>query len=264
MINILRDPVREAERIEEVVVRSNRGSVLRAYFTIGLHESYAENAVLAGMMGCNLSCVYCMWPSSYINPRKIGREKYLSPSEAASRILSVAEDHGLGEVRLSGGEPTLGWEHTKELIRLLRDRRLRVVLETNGILPAIREDIVSDIAGYTEIMVRVSIKAATPEIFETLTRTPARYHDYPFIFIERLVEAGVDPGRIVPVIMISFEDPRVISGLGERLASIDERLVRNAEPEILVVYPHILKRFKRLGRRLRPSPFKYPWEEEPL
>ena len=233
MINILRDPVREAERIEEVVVRSNRGSVLRAYFTIGLHESYAENAVLAGMMGCNLSCVYCMWPSSYINPRKIGREKYLSPSEAASRILSVAKDHGLGEVRLSGGEPTLGWEHTKELIRLLRDRRLRVVLETNGILPAIREDIVSDIAGYTEIMVRVSIKAATPEIFETLTRTPARYHDYPFIFIERL-------------------------------ASIDERLVRNAEPEILVVYPHILKRFKRLGRRLRPSPFKYPWEEEPL
>ena len=66
------------------------------------------------------------------------------------------------------------------------------------------------------------------------------------------------------MIMISFEDPRVISGLGERLASIDERLVRNAEPEILVVYPHILKRFKRLGRRLRPSPFKYPWEEEPL
>jgi len=260
---LVEDPLREAERIEGMVTRRRGGTLLRAYFMIGYNKPYTGKAVLAGMTGCNMRCIYCMWPPRNLKPRRVREESLLTPRQAAERIVAAAKENNLSVAKIGGGEPTIGWEHTIRLIRILEEKSsLNLVLETNGIVPAVRGDIAEDISTTRRLVVRVSIKAATPEMFQKITRVPSAYFDYPFRFMEKLVDSGVEPSRIKPVIMISFEDPRVVARLGERLAEIDYRLIRNAEPEIVLAYPDTLRRMKRYGRRLRPSPFDYPWDEE--
>ncbi|MFL5786283.1 MAG: GTP 3',8-cyclase MoaA [Bacteriovoracaceae bacterium] len=77
---------------------------------------------------CNLRCHYCM----PIDSTFMDEEKYLSPEDYSS-IVSELCDHGLEELRLTGGEPLLRKNFEVIIERLSRLPLRKIGLTTNGI-----------------------------------------------------------------------------------------------------------------------------------
>jgi uncharacterized Fe-S cluster-containing radical SAM superfamily protein len=163
---------------------------------------------------------------------------------------------GTRVLRLSGGEPTVGFDHLLEVVQLfsrLGEGRTLVV-ETNGVLlgysRAASEELASRVVRST--VVRVSIKGATPQDFERLTGAPAEYFEVQLRAVENLVRAGLEPGTGVTVaVMASFSEPRDVATLLLRLASVDPRLAEVAELEVVKLYPSVRRSLERAGLRPR-------------
>ena len=79
---------------------------------------------------CNLYCRHC-----WIEPRYCPEEKTISAvdRELFTAILDQAEPLGTKGVKLTGGEPLLH-PQIDELLDIIRQRRLRLTVETNGTL----------------------------------------------------------------------------------------------------------------------------------
>ena len=86
-----------------------------------------EPAVFIRFRGCNLNCTYCdtKWANSPDAPAEM---------MTAAQIADCADETGITNVTLTGGEPLLQ-EGLYELISLLMRRGHRVEIETNGSLP---------------------------------------------------------------------------------------------------------------------------------
>ncbi len=256
------DALKETERVARLVLRD--GGLKRAYRMIGHYKFYYDKeSILATMSGCNMRCSYCLWEDKYLWPRKRAKVgEFLSPEEAFKRVEKASGEHGYRRVRITGGEPTIGWKHTRRLARLLLDAGYEVVLETNGILPAYRDDIVDDIAGLDGMQVRVSIKASTPRSFRLITGVESKYMHAPLETVKRLVRRGVDPERIRVAIMLSFDDPRDVIRTVLLLKEIDERIAENVEGEIMYFYWPTIWRAEKGVIKINPKPFDYPWEDD--
>jgi uncharacterized Fe-S cluster-containing radical SAM superfamily protein len=51
-----------------------------------------------------------------------------------SRLLNLARSRGLSQVRISGGEPTIGRDHLLRVFDYFSGKNILFILETNGIL----------------------------------------------------------------------------------------------------------------------------------
>jgi len=226
------DPLRLAERVEREASRRRGGVVERKYWRFRSSRHYGGN-VAGDVVGCNLRCAFC-WAWKFAFDTRPGR--FYTPQAAAEEILSRGPYR---VARLTGGEPTIAWEHTLEVAGLLASRGRLFVLETNGILLG---------AGRVEptglprgaSFVRVSIKAPTPEWFERVTGAASWAWRLQLRALERLLEAGLEPGRdfrasvsIIPGLA------REYSRLLEELEGIHPALVETLEPEPIRVYPHV-------------------------
>ncbi len=244
------DPVRLAERLEPLVAPERLGVQLRRYARFRWSRHYGGN-VAGDVLGCNLRCAFCWaWRFAY---KAVGGVP-LAPWEAARRLAAEARGRPRARVaRLTGGEPTIGWAHLVELAprvaRLLPHAVF--VVETNGILlGAGRVDPLELVAraGRGRVFFRVSIKAATPEAFERLTGAAGWALDLQLRALERLAEAGLEPGRDYrPALVLGFEPPEAVARLLERLEAIDPRLPAVVEPEPVRVYPHVERLMRARG-----------------
>lgn len=92
----------------------------------GIH--LGEPTTFVRFSGCNLDCSYCDTPQ--------GREAPGIPEMSLEQVLDeVSAVTGPGQfVSLTGGEPLLQSEFTRELAPGLKHRGFRVYLETNGTL----------------------------------------------------------------------------------------------------------------------------------
>lgn len=89
--------------------------------------------VFVRFAGCNLKCAWC-------DTNHHQREE-LTEQELFSRISGL---YRFGDmISLTGGEPLLQWEFLKEFLPFLRDRRMPVLLETNGVLAEELDRIIS-------------------------------------------------------------------------------------------------------------------------
>jgi len=94
------------------------------FFSIQGESSYAGHpCVFVRLTGCNLRCVWCDTTYAY------EEGDVMEPADIADRV----ESYRCPIVEITGGEPLLQKE-TPDLIRVLLDRGLRVLLETNGSL----------------------------------------------------------------------------------------------------------------------------------
>ncbi len=239
------DPLDLAAKTEQIVCRGDRRKYTKFYCT-GVYGGIATGYTC----GCCLRCVYCWVDWSRDFPEQHG--SFHSPAEAFSQLGRVARKAGVGKLRISGAEPTLGKSHLLGLLERVESSPFELfILETNGILLGADADYARRIARFKKVHTRVSLKAGTPEAFTSKTGATGESFELPFQAIVNLAEAGAS----FHVAAMSA-DPRIVSkderqSLLERLAEIHPALVRHLEEEVVDPYHTTLERLQHAGVHLK-------------
>lgn len=168
--------------------------------------------------------------------------EYYRPEEVANRLTRIAGKKHLRQVRISGNEPTIGWEHLMKVLGLINGRYL-FILETNGILIGEHKEYAKDLSRFKNIHVRVSLKGTCEDEFSRLTGALPEGFRLQLRAIENLVRHGVN---CHPACMTSFSLPENINALRSRLKTIYAGL-EDFEIEEIILYPHVEEKLKRLG-----------------
>ncbi len=212
---------------------------LRKYYRFRPSRFYGGIAT-ADCVGCCLRCVFC-WAWNIISkPQDCGA--FYHPDGVAQRLMRIAGKKRFRQVRISGNEPTIGWEHLMKVLALI-DGRYLFILETNGILIGAHEAYAKDLSRFGNLHVRVSLKGTCGEEFSRLTGTLPEGFDLQIKALEHLAHHGV---KCHPACMTSFSPPENIRALGKRLKAIHTDF-EDLEREELILYPHVEERLKRLN-----------------
>jgi uncharacterized Fe-S cluster-containing radical SAM superfamily protein len=236
------DPIKRTEVLSKFAYREDS----RAYYRFRPAKWYG-GIVTGDVTCCNLLCTFC-WAGDEIrhHPAKVG--KFYTPNQAFKRLCKIGDAKGYHQMRLSGQEPTIGRDHLLKLLKLVDKTKYRFILETNGILLGHEKDYADYLSEFSNLHVRVSLKGTNEEEFTALTLAESRYFELQLKALENLVSAGVSCHLSV---MVSFSEPENIKKLGKRLYAISPQLSQNIEIEELIMYPHVLKRMKKMKLDLK-------------
>lgn len=235
------DPDKLLELVMRYAVKVEDGVVYRRYKRFRADRWYGGIAT-ADVVGCNLRCGMCWaWRNtSYV----LTGGEWLPPGEVARRLREIASRRGFRQVRISGGEPLIAPQHLLAAADQLTD--LIFVVETNGLL--IDRALARELAKRPHLVVRVSIKGATPEEFVKITASPPEYFHKQLQAIRLLIENGMEPCRdVYPAAMLGFSTDETAKELERRLAEIHPRLAECIDVEYLILYPHVVKLMKTRG-----------------
>ena len=108
------DPIELSKKTENIVTNGN----LKKYYRFRPTGFYGGIAT-ADTVGCNLRCKFCWSGNSVWNSKNTG--KFYSSEQVANQLQIIAQQKGYRQLRVSGGEPTIGREH---LIKLLKNIEL--------------------------------------------------------------------------------------------------------------------------------------------
>ena len=244
------DPVELARVVEKAVVSNGR----RKYYRFRVDRWYG-GIVTGDVVGCNLRCGYCWaWRFTWSGYDRVGR--FHSADEVCEKLVGIARRRGVRQARLSGGEPTIGFDHLIKVIECVTGYGLHFVLETNGVLVGARSDYASKLASFhgSGIEVRVSIKGTSPEEFHAITRAKPDAWYLQLRALELLVSEGLEPGdEVYPAVMLSFTDEKGVKRIKRLLASIHPELAANIDPEYVILYPHVRELLRMTGLRPRKA-----------
>ncbi|MEM4513859.1 MAG: radical SAM protein [Ignisphaera sp.] len=237
-----------SKHIEEEVCNTQNCWVLRRYYRFRSSKNYGGSAV-GDVVGCNLSCAYC-WCKKINAKPWVG--SYELPQNVVEKLLSIARAKKYKVVRLSGGEPTLCFNHLVQVINLFGYRRNKeevFILETNGLLIGLNEDLSTKLKPYSRfLIVRVSLKGCTEEDFKTITGLGSSVYDNQIKAIENLSIKGIPYIVAVPVSLCSKQGfSKLLEVLSRR---IGEHVLSALEQEVLILYPFIVKDICR--KKLKP------------
>jgi len=155
------DPIELSKKIEKIVVDENKKKYYR-FRPTGFYSGIAT----ADTVGCNLRCKFCWSSGSVWNTNGTG--EFYTASEVAETLHGIAEIKGYHQIRVSGGEPTIGKHHLLELLHHIKANSL-FILETNGILLGYDRAYVEDLSVFHNLHVRVCLKGADPKEFTLFT-----------------------------------------------------------------------------------------------
>ena len=236
------DPLARHRAIEKLVVRDRKDVQERKYWRFRFDRWYG-GIVTADAVGCGLVCKYC-WVSDAVmfQPAKIGR--FYSPKTVAKTLVKMAEKRALKQLRVSGGEPTIGRRHLLQLLNHLEGRQLLFMLETNGILIGSNLQYAEDLSKHSFLHVRVSLKGCNEDEFAKLTGAKPEGFTLQLEALKNLLQAGV---RCHPAVMMSFSAQESVHQLVERLKSISPELAEDLEVEELILYPKVKRKIERQG-----------------
>lgn len=244
--------------IEKLVTRIGREEQEKKYYRIRPARWYG-GIVTADCVGCGLLCKFC-WVSDAVmfHPAEAG--KFYTPRKVAEGLVTLARKRGLNQLRVSGGEPTIGKRHLLHLLNHLQGRGYPFILETNGIPIAYDESYAGDLSKYDFVHVRVSLKGCNEEEFAMLTGAKPEGFMLQLKSLQNLVKAGVS---CHPSVMASFSPKKNLNMLVQRLKQISIHLVEETEIEELILYPHVARRIGRHGLKyyIAHTPDKVPKEQ---
>jgi GTP 3',8-cyclase len=151
---------------------------------------------------CNLRCAYCMPPEGL---EWLPGDDVLTDDEIV-RVVRVAVDLGVNEVRFTGGEPLL----RRGLVDIVRrvaalTPRPHLTLTTNGIGLARTAGALRD-AGLDRV--NVSLDTVDPEKFKTLARRD-RLHDV-LAGLDTAAAVGLTPVKVNAVLMRGLNDEEAV------------------------------------------------------
>jgi uncharacterized Fe-S cluster-containing radical SAM superfamily protein len=200
----------------------------------------------ADCVGCCLRCLFC-WSWNVVT-RPAGRGSLHAPADVAARLEAIARKKRFDQIRISGNEPTLLWDHLMAVLGHLGGERT-FILETNGILLGEDDARARDLARFPNVEVRVSLKGSSAEEFSRLTGAEPRGFDLQIAALENLSRRGV---RACPACMISFSSEESIADLRRRLRDV-HRDFEDFEEEELILYPSVEKRLEDAGLAFRAA-----------
>lgn len=236
----LYDALERHGAIEKLVTR-NKGEVQERKYWRFRYDHWYGGIVTADAVGCGLVCKYC-WVSDAVmfKPDVIG--EFYSPEHVAGTLAEMAKKRGLTQLRVSGGEPTIGKRHFLQLVSNLEDKQLNFILETNGILIGHDIGYANDLAKYPFVHVRVSLKGCNEEEFTMLTDAKHEGFRLQLKALENLVKAGVE---CHPAVMTSFSQEKSLEQFIQQLRSISKKLGDSLETEELILYPSVRRKILR-------------------
>jgi uncharacterized Fe-S cluster-containing radical SAM superfamily protein len=236
------DPVQRHLAIEKLVVREGLEGQEKKYYRVRPARWYG-GIVTADCVGCGLLCKFC-WVSDKVMNRPAEVGKFCTPDEIAHGLVTLAKKRGLRQLRVSGGEPTIGKPHLLQLLDRLEGEGCRFILETNGILIAYDESYAEELSKYDFVHVRVSLKGCNEEEFSMLTGAKPEGFKLQLKSLEKLVEADVSCHSSI---MSSFSSRKALEMFIKRLGSMSSELAREVEIEELILYPHVINRIQKYG-----------------
>ena len=225
------DPLELAERVERAVIHGER----RKYYRFRAAKFYGGIAT-ADAVGCNLRCIFC-WSGNVVwHPEKSGA--FYSPEEVAQNLRKTAAGKGYHQVRVSGGEPTIGRGHLIALLGHL-NREFLFILETNGILLGADRTYVEELSAFPNIHVRVCLKGCTAEEFSRLTGARSGF-EYQMKSLEYLRDMHVS----FNVALVSMKKEK-----GELFSRLLDMGLGNImmEEERIMLYPSVRRRLEQAG-----------------
>jgi len=155
------DPIELFKKTEQIVVVNN----LKKYYRFRPTGFYGGIAT-ADAVGCNLRCKFCWSGNSVWNAGGTG--EFYSAEEVAENLQRIADQKGYYQLRISGGEPTIGRQHLLDLLETI-DTKYLFILETNGILLGYDKNYVKALSVFEHLHVRVCLKGADAEEFSLFT-----------------------------------------------------------------------------------------------
>ena len=236
---VLYGSVTRHEAMEKLVVRETELGQERKYWRFRFDRWYC-GIVTADAVGCGLLCKYC-WVSDAVmfQPVKVGR--FYSPDVVAKILVEMARKRNLKQLRVSGGEPTIGKRHLLQLLGNFEGQGLLFILETNGILIGDDPQYAEDLSKYRFLHVRVSLKGCNEKEFALLTGAKPEGFTLQLKALGNLLREDV---RCHPAVMISFSKKESVQQLAERLKIIYSGLAGDLEFEELILYPRIKRKIE--------------------
>jgi len=155
------DPIELSQKTESIVLNGN----MKKYYRFRATRFYGGIST-ADTVGCNLRCKFCWSGNSVWNAKNTG--DFYPPEQVADKLQEVARRKKFTQVRVSGGEPTIGKKHLISLLENINNNFL-FILETNGILLGTDETFVGELSRFNNLHVRVCLKGCDPEEFSWLT-----------------------------------------------------------------------------------------------
>jgi len=236
------DPIQRHLAIEKLVTRLGPEGQEKKYYRFRPARWYG-GIVTADCAGCGLLCRFC-WVRDAVMLRPADTGSFYTPRQVADNLTALARKFGFSQLRVSGGEPTIGKAHLLQLLDLLKNNGLSFILETNGIPLGYDEDYARKLARYDFVHARVSLKGCNEQEFSILTGASPEGFKLQLSSLKNLIEAGA---KCHPSVMISFSKKEDFLDLMGKLEQIDSNLAAQVEIEELILYPHVLKRIQRCG-----------------
>jgi uncharacterized Fe-S cluster-containing radical SAM superfamily protein len=238
------DPIARHREIEKRVGQKRVGGDLRKYSRFRQDRWYG-GILTADCVGCGLICKFCWVRSESILSGETSGE-FLSPDQVAEKFLKMAHEKKIRQVRISGGEPTLGREHLIKVLNALQNKKIHFILETNGILIGENASYAEELALFPFIHVRVSLKGCNEGEFGRLTGADPKGFQLQLAALNNLVKAGVSTHAAV---MFSFSGKESTDKLYSLIWKIDPRMHSEIEREEVILYPYVQERLKGAGLR---------------
>ena len=225
------DPLQLSKITEKLVIKDD----LKKYYRFRPTGFYGGIAT-ADTVGCNLRCKFCWSGNSVWNAKNTG--EFYSPEHVALTLNTIARKKNYRQVRVSGGEPTIGKNH---LIKLLNniDSNLLFILETNGILLGKDKKYVTKLSQFNKLHVRVCLKGCNHEEFSLLTGAETGFN-YQLKSLEYLRDKGLS----FNIAVVSLKNDK--KELYEKLKDMNLSKIMIEEEEIKL-YPQVQKRLKKEG-----------------
>jgi cyclic pyranopterin phosphate synthase len=155
---------------------------------------------------CNFRCVYCMPKEIFGREHKFLDRRELLSFEEIERLARVFVRHGVGKIRLTGGEPLVRRDLERLVEKLARIEGLDLTLTTNGSLLTQKAEALRE-AGLRRVT--VSLDSLDDEVFRAMNDV-----DFPAARvlegIEAAAAAGLVPVKVNMVVKRGVNDPSVV------------------------------------------------------
>jgi len=226
------NPIELSKKTENSVLKGKNKKYYRFRAT-GFYGGIAT----ADTVGCNLRCKFCWSGNSVWNANNTG--SFYSPEQVAKELLEIAERKRFSQVRISGGEPTIGRDHLLSLLRNIPEK-LIFILETNGILLGEDKTYVEKLSNFQNIHVRVCLKGCNQEEFSWLTGADKTGFEYQIRALENL--QGEKVSFNIAFVSTRKDKQELFQKL--RDMGLDKIMV---EEEEINLYPQVKQRLEKEG-----------------